>query len=126
MEKIHVAAAAVVSEGRLLAAYRRNRGWELPGGKLEEGEDALRAAERELLEELSYRVRALSVAGTVETTDRGKHLVMDIVLCVPEEGSFPTAKEHGALKWVGKDELDSLSWMGADTLALPLMRSLLG
>jgi 8-oxo-dGTP diphosphatase len=55
---IHVAAAVIVRDGKILIG-QRPRGewgeleWEFPGGKLEAGEDPAAALERELREELA-------------------------------------------------------------------------
>ena len=54
---IKVAAAVIVSDGKILAAKRKNERlgggfWEFPGGKLEPGETPKQACQREVAEEL--------------------------------------------------------------------------
>lgn len=59
---IHVVAAVIVREGRVLVC-RRNRDradgglWEFPGGKVEPGERAVEALVREIHEELGVQIR---------------------------------------------------------------------
>ena len=55
-----VTAAAIIEEGSLLIAKRGGESdleglWELPGGKVEEGESPEECLERELFEELGVR-----------------------------------------------------------------------
>lgn len=48
---------------RLLLIKHPHRGWELPQGHVEEGEDLFNAAEREVLEESGYEVRVDKLLG---------------------------------------------------------------
>src|SRR5215831_14141184 len=62
-ERVRVAAAVVWREGRLLLTQRPPGGqlglqWEFPGGKIEPGETAEHALEREIAEELGVAARA--------------------------------------------------------------------
>ena len=57
VDQIHVVAAVIERDGRILICQRRRTGrfplkWEFPGGKIEDGETPQAALERELLEEL--------------------------------------------------------------------------
>lgn len=53
-----VAAAALITnpEGRVLMTRHPVRGWEFPGGQVEEGESVLQALEREIMEETGITV----------------------------------------------------------------------
>ena len=67
---VHVSAALICRDGRLLAA-RRAAGeqeglWELPGGKVRVGERADEALRREIAEELGVEVGAAWLYDTVE------------------------------------------------------------
>ncbi len=61
---IKVAAAVIVSDGKILAAKRKNERlgggfWEFPGGKLEPGETPKQACQREIAEELGDQCEVL-------------------------------------------------------------------
>lgn len=61
---IKVAAAVIVSDGKILAAKRKNERlgggfWEFPGGKLEPGETPEQACQREVAEELGDQCEVL-------------------------------------------------------------------
>ena len=61
---IKVAAAVIVSDGKILAAKRKNERlgggfWEFPGGKLEPGETPKHACQREVAEELGDQCEVL-------------------------------------------------------------------
>lgn len=60
------------SEGRILLLHRNTPQriqWEIPGGKIEPGEDPKKTAEREVLEELGIEVEIISEAGKHEFTE---------------------------------------------------------
>lgn len=62
------------ADGRVLLIHRstpRLSQWELPGGKVEEGESARRAAIREVLEEVNLEVDELDEVGYTEFGDNG-------------------------------------------------------
>ncbi len=63
MPTIHVAAAVLIEGGRVLLTQRKagthlEGAWELPGGKVEDGEDPREALRRELREELGIDATA--------------------------------------------------------------------
>lgn len=124
---VHVSAALICRDGRLLAA-RRAAGeqeglWELPGGKVRVGERADEALRREVAEELGVEVGAAWLYDTVEYDYPEFHLTMDCFVCRLADGSEPVAHEgvHSELRWLGRDELFDVEWLPADAT---LMRSL--
>ena len=60
-KNLHVAAAIIVRDNKVLAARREHgmEGWELPGGKLEPDESAEDACRREISEELGLTLGVL-------------------------------------------------------------------
>ena len=123
----HVSAAIIHRDGRILAARRAGGAheglWELPGGKVEPGEDALAALRREVSEELGCAVRSAWPYDTVEYDYPDFHLTMDCYVCSLPEGAEPEAHPgvHSELRWLGRDELLDVEWLPAD---LDLVRGL--
>ncbi|RFM27718.1 NUDIX hydrolase [Deminuibacter soli] len=57
MKTIHCAGLIVIQNRRLLLAFSNNKqAWYLPGGKIDAGETALQAMQREVMEELNMQL----------------------------------------------------------------------
>jgi 8-oxo-dGTP diphosphatase len=127
--RVQVVGAAVVREGRVLAARRvapvALAGlWEFPGGKVEPGESDVEALQREIAEELGVEV----VVGARVGPDLllGDTAVMRVYLARLVDGD-PQLTEHDAFRWLGADELDDVPWIPADAPVLgPLADQLRG
>ena len=125
-----VAGAAILKDGRLLAARRRSgawRGhWEFPGGKLEPGETVEAALVRELHEELGLTdVRIGELVPDPGHPDGSWPLAhgarMSVFLVEIPDESEPIADEaHDALCWLAPDELTAVTWIPAD---LPIVEA---
>jgi 8-oxo-dGTP diphosphatase len=112
-----VAAAIVVGEPpRVLAAQRSYPPelaglWELPGGKVHEGESDVDALVRECREELGIEVRPMSRLGDdVTISDRS---VLRVWWAELVEGE-PVAVEHSELRWLTRDQIDDVPWLPSD------------
>ncbi len=122
-----VVGAAIVRDGLLLAQQRAfpahlAGGWELPGGRVEQGEDDLAAVARECAEELGVVVTPGPQVGP-DIPLRADHLLR--VYRADLVRGEPHALEHRSVRWIGPSELDDLSWLPADRVLLPALHDLL-
>lgn len=116
MDEQIVVAGALVVDGALLVAQRERPAelaglWELPGGKVSEGEADADALIRELREELGVEVTVGARLGQDVALGAAMTLRAYVVSLV--SGS-PHPHDHRALRWVGPDELEGLAWVPAD------------
>ena len=113
---VEVVAAAIVRDGRVLAA-RRTRpadvagGWELPGGKALAGETAEQTVAREVLEELGCLVEVGPRLSGRASIKPGYELTAHLATLVDGE---PVPSEHDAVRWLGPEELGDVEWLPAD------------
>ena len=128
MKQIEVVAAIIHdAEGRIFATQRGygewEGWWEFPGGKMEVGESAEQALQREIWEELETRIVIERLVATVEWDYPAFHLTMHCYWCHVESGSL-TLKEHEAARWLAKEELESVKWLPADLQILEKIRNI--
>ncbi|HEX6149856.1 (deoxy)nucleoside triphosphate pyrophosphohydrolase [Nocardioides sp.] len=128
-QRQRVVGAAIVQDGRVLAARRTTPAaaagrWEFPGGKVEPGEPPEAALEREIAEELGCRISVGAwLPGVVAIGDRYELVV---ATCTLLEGE-PTPVEHDATRWLAAGQLEAVDWLEPDRpFLLPLLDHLGG
>lgn len=99
-------------------------GWEIPGGKLEEGESPEECIVREIREELATEIKAERVLGIVDYDYPTFHLTMHCILCTIISGELKLL-EHEAARWLTKENLRSVDWLPADQLILDKIEEIL-
>ena len=114
---IHVVAAILIQDGRLLATQRGygpwKDWWEFPGGKVEQGEEPREALRREMQEELAVNIEAGKLVASVEYDYPDFHLSMLCFRCRVVADRL-TLLEHEAARWLSQEELDAVRWLPAD------------
>ena len=123
----------MLEAGRVLAARRAAPEalagrWELPGGKVEPGEDPSDAAVREIDEELGCTVAVtgwVDLERVVPGGDARDPLVLRVATARLVEGD-PVPREHDAVRWLRPDQLDEVAWVEADLAFLGPLRELMG
>ena len=119
MKTVHVAAAVIVRNGKILVTKRGYGAfkdfWEFPGGKIEDGESPENAV---------VRVAAEKSLGIVEYDYPDFHLIMECFLCSIVSGEI-TLLEHKDAKWLLQSELSTLTFLPADVYVLKLIADVL-
>jgi 8-oxo-dGTP diphosphatase len=130
LRQIAVVGAVIVREGQIMAAQRGGNGplsglWEFPGGKVEAGESARAALEREIAEELACVVDVGDeITTTVHEYDFAE-ITLTTYFCTLVDGE-PRLSEHTAVQWLRPDEMSLLEWAPADLPAVALVKAMLG
>lgn len=125
VEDTVVVAAAIVRDGRLLAARRSGPAhlagrWELPGGKVEPTDQSERAAlVREIDEELGVLVAVGDELG--EPTPLGPTSCLRIFNASLLAGEPRPKQAHSAVCWLRVGELGTVAWVDADRPAVALL-----
>jgi 8-oxo-dGTP diphosphatase len=112
-----VVLAATETSRSVLLIQRGNppfRGsWALPGGFVEEGEQVLEAAPRELAEETGLRIGELRLLGVYDTPGRdprGWTVSVVYLAHVPTESTVAGADDASDARWFAVDELPKLAF----------------
>lgn len=117
MNTINVVAAVIKHKDKIFATQRGygefKGGWEFPGGKVELREEPEAALIREIQEELNTEIKVHDMIGTIEYDYPTFHLRMSCYWCSIVSGQLELL-EHEAARWLGRDELYSVSWLPAD------------
>jgi 8-oxo-dGTP diphosphatase len=122
-----VVGAAIVREGRVLAARRTRPSaaagrWEFPGGKVEAGESSEQALVREVAEELGVTVAVTGwLAGEAPI---GTTHVLTVAHSRLVDGD-PAPTEHDEVRWLSADELDDVDWLEPDRPFLAELKEIL-
>ena len=135
MKVIEVVAAVIRKDNKILATQRGygdfKGGWEFPGGKPEEGETKEQALIREIKEELNADIKVEDYICTVEYDYPNFHLTMHTYFCSLLSDNLELLYhdeeklEHEDMKWLNKDNLDTVEWLGADIEIVNKLKELL-
>lgn len=127
-ERTVVVGAALLHDGRLLAARRSAPPelagrWELPGGKVEPGETPEAALVRELREELGVRARPQErVPG--EWPLRSPYVLRVWIVRLLDGSPLPRPlQDHDELRWLEPGEIWDVDWLDQD---VPAVREVAG
>ncbi len=124
MRDLHVVAAIIISNGKVLACRRASHKvsgglWEFPGGKVEVGEHPRAALDREIFEELGLVVQAgLTFDKSVTKVSEDLTVLLECLLVEHETMFDVQSADHDAFMWLAPSEMLSLSWAAPDLPAV--------
>lgn len=115
---IHVACAIIECNGLILAAQRKEGmrlalKWELPGGKIDPGENPEECLKRELVEELGIYAAVNRALGPATYHYPFFTVTLYPFVCNIVSGQI-TLHEHAAMLWLPPEKFLSLDWAEAD------------
>jgi 8-oxo-dGTP diphosphatase len=121
--------ALIFDESNRLLALKRSDGsthfagqWDLPGGKLDAGEQVEQALQRESLEETGLDVEPVAFAGAHEDEMEKVRVILLFFRARANDGTVRTdPNEHSEFRWVTMDEAAALDW---SPQVRPIMESL--
>ncbi len=98
--------------------------WEFPGGKVEPGESAEQAIRREIAEELGCEIAVVAaLPRSLHEYERGTVEMIPFICHLLEHSAPPVAREHEALAWVERDNLEQYDLAAADWPVVQAWRS---
>lgn len=126
MSARQIAAGIVLCDNRFLIAQRK-RGklleffWELPGGKLEDGETLEECLARELIEELDLKVQVGDLFMSQPYTYEFGSFVINAFWATTNSQHITKVCEHECYKWVTPEEALTYRFSPAD---VPIIQAL--
>jgi 8-oxo-dGTP diphosphatase len=124
-----VTAALIEKKGRILLALRKpgkhmGPKWELPGGKVDPGEEPRQTLRRELKEEFGIEVRVGQYLGT--TRFQSDRIDLEIFFFqVRHVAGTIVLREHEAIRWVEPAQVDDYDLVDSDRKLLREFREIL-
>ena len=99
-----------VRKGRVLLLRNEREEWELPGGKLELGEDPAACVGREISEETGWVVRVGPILDSWQyhVRDGVDVLIVTYGCFVEDDSPVTVSSEHKEARLVGRDEIAAL------------------
>jgi len=82
--------------------------WELPGGKIDAGEQFDEALKREILEETGFTVAIHTAAGTAMQETDEYRVVNLVMIGTILSGGLSISREHSEYRWAGLPEVAAL------------------
>ena len=99
--------AFIVKDNKLLLLRRRSNDvhspgkWDIPGGRLDIGENPFLGVKREAKEEVNLEINVVLPLDIQHfTRDDGQEITMIIFLCEPTSNDIKLSEEHQEFKWV--------------------------
>ena len=88
-----------------ISAHSSNE-WDIPGGRIDPGEDPFTALERECMEEVGMEVKIGKPLGVnYFTRDDGQIIIMIIFVCNAQDQKVVLSEEHSEYQWIERERV---------------------
>jgi 8-oxo-dGTP diphosphatase len=130
MKKVIEVVAAIIEDdqGQILIARRKAEKslggyWEFPGGKIDGDESFEQAIEREILEELDFKIQAKEFIGSSSHAYEFGTVNLHGIRChfSKDEHKPESSTDHDMIRWIGVEEMKEIQMAPAD---IPLIKLL--
>lgn len=123
---VHVVGAAILdSDKKVLICRRSGKSmsgmWEFPGGKVESGETAEEALEREILEELGVPIKVGDHVATGFQSSDGVTIELSVFEAQLVDELPEASSDHDAMAWVATNDLGNYRFPEADLPAVTVL-----
>jgi 8-oxo-dGTP diphosphatase len=120
---IHVVAAIFFRNEEVLACRRAPHKsspglWEFPGGKVEPGETAFAALQREIKEELGFECKPRETYDVSFTKVGELEIKLETIICPIETDRELSSTDHDKFRWLAVNELHKVNWAMPDRPAV--------
>lgn len=129
MNKPHIkVVCAIIKDGeKVLCTQRLRKGpdyisehWEFPGGKVEADENKQKALQREILEEMDWKIQVGPQLAEMEYEYPDFFIQLTAYSCTAHDKNFKLLAHIGAC-WLKPDDFPQLNWAAADTELIKLI-----
>ena len=79
--------------------------WDLPGGQLEQNEEALEGLKRETLEETSLNIEPDKLVCKFDYVEHDTKIIFQVFSIKSAAGNIKLSNDHTEFKWFSKEEL---------------------
>lgn len=105
MTPVHIVAASALvinTNDEVLMIRSPRRGWEIPGGQIEEGETLIAGVQREVLEETGITVQIGAMTGVYSNLTPPTKVIFNF-LATYLDGTLTPSSESPEVAWVARD-----------------------
>lgn len=107
------AAGFIINDNKLLLVHNPRKGWETPGGIIQEGESVLEALKREIYEEVQLEIEVLKLSSVMSVVNKQKGyngveeiqpLIVFDFICKTNNTNIKLSEEHDDFMWIEIDQ----------------------
>lgn len=132
MAEVSIVRAVLINDGDILvlqnSPQQNNKDiigqWELPGGRVEDGEIPETAVEREVEEETGLDCELVRPLATITVAEDGRERGCQYFLLKTDSRKVRLSREHSDHRWIKPDEFKQMDWYKDAGYSIPVVEHL--